>query len=63
MPRTSLEIFYDYFRKEKKITDRRKLSDYVREADELNCMTVDTILFLFEDTGNLTINDGYILEV
>lgn len=37
--------------------------DYYDSALELNSLTLDTIDFLFGETGGVEINDGFIMEV
>ena len=37
--------------------------EYYDSALELNSLTLDTIDFLFGETGGVEINDGFIMEV
>lgn len=52
----------------KKFIDGKECSvQYVKDmmdsAIELNSLTLDTIYFLFCETGGVEINDGFIMEV
>ena len=55
-------VIFNYFIKEKKIDDR-KARDYIEVAKELNALTLDTLYFLFGESGGVEINDGFIVEV
>lgn len=56
-------LFFRWFMT--KYTDR--VYDYTADAYnaalELNSLTLDTIDFLFAETGGVEINDGFIMEV
>lgn len=55
-------VIFNYFLKEKKIDDR-KARDYIEAAKELNTLTLDTLYFLFGESGGVEIKDGFIMEV
>lgn len=39
------------------------MRDMIDAALELNCLTLDTLDFLFGEMGGVEINDGFIMEV
>lgn len=55
-------VISNYFIKEKKLIPE-KACDYIEVAKELNSLTIDTLYFLFGETGGVEINDGFIMEV